>query len=231
MYPSQSPPLNDEYRERDVVPLVAKKRPTTEEARSGGPARDLDAGSDQRIRTRRVEPSIRSPRPAGFKNDQVASARPSIGRRIFRTIARFFVAVLIGVGATLGWQSHGDEAKEMVRTRAPWLGWLLPVSTTETPAAAATSSELVQHLEPMARNLAVVRRSVEELAAKQEQMAQNIAILREVEQDIRQKMSWPPYGAVSIPPHTPSQPAAHPSGPQSSSVPPPPAARPPLLSR
>ena len=142
-----------------------------------------------------------------------------------------FVAVLIGVGATLGWQSHGDEAKEMVRTRAPWLGWLLPVSTTETPAAAATSSELVQHLEPMARNLAVVRRSVEELAAKQEQMAQNIATLREVEQDIRQKMSWPPYGAVSIPPHTPSQPAAHPSGPQSSSVPPPPAARPPLFSR
>ena len=228
MYPSQSPPLNDQYLERDVVPLVAKEWPTAEEARSGGPTRDLDAGSDQRIRTRRVEPSIRSDRPSGFKNDNDASARPSIGRRIFRTIARFFVAVLIGVGATLGWQSHGDEAKEMVRTRAPWLGWLLPVST---PAAAATSSELVQHLVPMARNLAVVRRSVEELAAKQEQMAQNIAILREVEQDIRQKMSWPPYGAVSIPPHTPSQPAAHPSGPQSSSVLPPPAARPPLLSR
>ena len=271
---SQSPPLNDQRHEGDVVPLVPKEWPTAEEARSGGPARDPDAGrdsSDQCIGMARegsdfsaglraVEPSMHvSPRPSGFKNDQFASDRPSIGRRIFRSLVRFFIAALIGVGATLAWQSHGDEAKEIVRTWAPSLGWLLSVSTTKSPpdvdvaaeqtgspragqvsaqdaalpqpapvnqtvpapAAAATSPELVQQLEAIARDLAVVRHSVEQLAAKQEQMAHNIAALQAAEQDIRQKMSSPPLSrAVPIPPRknapsvAPPQPAA-----QSSSVP------------
>jgi hypothetical protein len=59
-----------------------------------------------------VEPLLHAPpRPSGFNNDHLASDRPSIGRRIFRALARFFIAVLIGVGATLAWQSHGDDAK------------------------------------------------------------------------------------------------------------------------
>jgi hypothetical protein len=165
------------------------------------------------------------------------SERRSIGRRIFRTLALFFIATLIGVGVTLAWQSHGDEAKEMVRTWAPSLGWLLPVSTTKLPpdgqvsaAAAATSAELVHQLEPMALNLAVVRRSieqldakVEQLAAKQEQMAQNIATLQAVEQDIRQKMSSPPPSRA-VPPRKPPQPTAQ----SSPGPPPPPPVGPPL---
>jgi hypothetical protein len=260
-------------------------------------ARDPDAGrdsSDQCIGMARegsdfsaglgaVEPSIRvSPRPSDFKNDQVANDRPSIGRRTFRTLARFTIAALIGVGASLAWQSHGDEAKEMVRTWTPplgWLssawqsygdeakemvrtwtpslGWLSSVSTTKSPPdvdvaaeqtgstpsgqvsahaalpqpalvtqtapapAAAATSELVQQLKAIARDLAVVRHSVEQLAAKQEQMAHNIATLQAVDQDVSQKMSSPPLsGAVPIPPRknapriAPLQPAA-----QSSSVP------------
>jgi hypothetical protein len=47
----------------------------------------------------------------GFKNDGLVSGRPSIVSRMFRTIARFSIAVLIGVCATLAWQSHGDQAK------------------------------------------------------------------------------------------------------------------------
>src|SRR5262245_35939375 len=77
---------------------------------------------------------------------EVARAKASIGRRIFRAVSRFFVAVLIGVGATLGWQSHADEVKEIVRTWAPSLSWLLPVPT-EMPAAAATPSKPLQRLE------------------------------------------------------------------------------------
>ena len=103
-----------------------------------------------------------------LKNGQVAS-KPSIGRRIFRTVTRFSIAVLIGIGATLAWQSHGDEAKETIRTWAPSLGWFLAVSAAKSSAAAATSRELVQEIEPIARDVAVVRRSVEQLAAKQEQ--------------------------------------------------------------
>ena len=205
--------VNDPH-ERDFTPIVPEW-PTAEEAWSGD-----------------------------FKNDHLGIDRPSIGRRMFRAIARFFIAVLIGVGATLAWQSYGDEAKEMVRTRIPSVAWLLPVSTTKSPpngqvsaqdealpqsapvtqtpapTAAATSPELMQ-LEPMARDLAVMRRSLEQLAAKQEQMAQNIAALQAVEQDIRQKMSSRPP-SPAVPPRKPPRPNAQSSAVQSSSVPAPP---------
>ena len=112
-----------------------------------------------------------------LKNDQVASKKPPIGRRIFRTLTRFSSAVLIGVGATLAWQSHGEEAKETIRTWAPSLSWLLAVSAPKSSAAGATSRELVQEIEPIARNLALVRRSVEQLAAKQEQTSWYSALI------------------------------------------------------
>jgi len=204
--------------------LVGKGWLTTEEASSGGSARDLD--SDRRIGVRPGKPSIRSPRPSSLKDDQVASDRPSIGRRIFRTLTGFSIAVLIGIGATLAWQSYGDEAKEIVVTRAPSLGWFLSVSKTKSPSAAATSPDLEQQLAPLALNLDAVRRSVEQPAAKQEQLAQNIATLQAVEQDIREKMSSPPQSqqAASSPQPKPPQ-----SRVQSSSVPPPrPASGPPL---
>jgi hypothetical protein len=220
MYDSQSPTL------------VKKERLTAEGNSPGGRARDLDGRSDQGIGIRPMKPSIRSPLPSGLKDDHVVSDRPSIGRRIFRTLARFIIAVLIGIGATLAWQSHGDAAREMVVARVPSLGWLLSVSTTKSPAVAATAPDPVQQLEPLASNLNVVRRSVEQLAAKQEQMAQNIATLQAVEEDIRQKMSTPPPSpsqqAAPVPQYKPPQPRA-----QSSSVPrlPPPPAGPLLPSR
>jgi hypothetical protein len=182
-----------------------------------------------------VRPSIRSPRPSGFKDDQVASGRSSIGRRTFGTLARFFMVVLIGVGATLAWQSYGDEAKEMLLARAPTLGWLLSVSVTKSPAATTNSPDLVQQLAPLASSLDVVRRNLELLAARQEQMSQNMAALQAVEQDIREKMSFQPPPqpapqAASIPQRKPPQPRAQSSAVQSESRPPPPAG-PPLPSR
>ena len=212
---SQSPPL------------------TAEETSSGGLARDPDVRSDQRIGRRRMKPSIDPPHPYRFGEGQLASGRPSIGRRIFRSLARFFIAVLIGVGATLGWQS--DAAKEMLVARVPTLAWVLPVSTTKSPVVAATSTDPMQQLAPLASNLDVVRRSVEQLAAKQEQMAQNIAALQAVEEDIRQKLSSTPPApaqqAASIPQPKPPQPKAQSSAVQSSSVPRPPPPAGPQLSR
>ena len=217
-------------------PLVEKEWLTAEENSSGGPGRNLDARSAQRIGIRPMKPSIRSPLSSGLKDDHVASDRPSIGRRIFRTLTRFIIAVLIGIGATLAWQSHGDAAREMVVARAPSLGWLLSVSTTKSPAVAATAPDPVQQLEPLASNLDVVRRGVEQLAAQQEQMARNIATLQVVDEDIRQKVSSPPPSpsqqAPSIPQQKPPQPRMQPSAVQSSSVPrAPPPAGPTLLSR
>src|SRR6266404_1866635 len=204
-------------------------RLTAEETSPGGLARDPDARSDQRIGRRRMKPSIDPPHPYRFGEGQLASGPPSIGRRIFRTLTRFSIAVLIGVGATLGWQSYGDAAKEMLVARAPTLAWMLSVSTTKSPVVAATSTDPMQQLAPLTFNLDIVRRSVEQLAAKQEQMAQNIAALQAVEEDIRQKMSFTPPApaqqAASIPQPKPPQPKAHSSAAPSSSVPrsPPPA--------
>ena len=203
-------------------PLAEKEWQTAE-------AHDLDAISDQRIGRRPVKPSNQSSRSSSLKHDQVASDRPPVGRRIFRTLTQFFIAVLIGVGGTLAWQFYGDAAREAVIVRAPTLAWLLSVSTTKSPAATATSAAPVQQqLEPLAFNIDLVRRSVEQLAAKQDQMAQNIATLQGVQEDIRQKMYTPPspsQQAASIPQPKPPQPKAQSSAVQSSPAtrPPPPA--------
>ena len=176
---------------------------------------------------RRVKPSVDSPYPYRFGEGQPASGRPSIGKRMFRTLVRFSIAVLIGVGGTLGWQSYGDEAKEMLVAQAPALGLLLPVSTTKSPVMAATSTDTTRQLAPLASTLDAVRRSVEQLAARQEQMAQNIAALRTAEENVRQRTSSTPPApapapaqqAASIPQPKPPQPKIDsrlppPAGPQ-----------------
>ncbi|UPK06047.1 hypothetical protein [Bradyrhizobium sp. 170] len=158
-----------------------------------------------------MKPSIDPPHHYRFGEGPLASGRPSIGRRILRTLTRFSIAVLIGVGATLGWQSYGDAAKEMLIAQAPALAWVLSVSTTKSPVVAATSADPMRQLAPLASNLDVVRRNVEQLAAKQEQMAQNIAALRAVHEDVRQKISSAPSApapaqqAASIPQPKPPQ--------------------------
>jgi len=210
-------------------PLAEKEWLTAEETSSGRSARDPDARSDLRSGRRPLKAPIHSPYPSRL-ND-----RPSIGRRMLRRLTRFSIAALIGVGATLGWQSYGDAAKEMVIARAPTLAWLLSISTTKPPVVATTSPGPVQQLEPLAFNLDIVRRGVEQLAAKQEQMTQNIAALQAVEEDIRQKMSSMPPSpapqAASIPQPKPPQPKEQPSAVRSSSVPRPPPPAGPQLSR
>src|SRR5258706_6636647 len=156
MHYSQSPPL-------------AEKEWQTAEAH------DLDAISDQRVGRRPVKPSNHSSRSSSLKHDQVASDRPPLGRRIFSTLTRFFIAVLIGVGGTLAWQSYGDAAREVVIVRAPTLASLLSVSTTKPPAVAATSADPMLRLAPLASNPDLARRSLEHIAAKQEPIGRHNA--------------------------------------------------------
>jgi hypothetical protein len=116
------------------------------------------------------------------------------GRRTVRSLARFFIAALVGVGVTFVLRSYGDEGKKMIRSWAPPLSQLLFVSVTKSPqapasAAAVTSPELVQQLDAMTHDVADMRNRVEQFAAKQEQTGQNIETLQAVEQDIKQKMS------------------------------------------
>jgi hypothetical protein len=159
---------------------------------------------------------------------------------MFRALARFSIAVLIGVGATLAWQSYGDEAREALSTQVPSLRWLSVSTTTSVPdgkgstpdvalrqstpaaqrqaLAAATSSELPQ-LEPIARDLAAMRHSLDQLVVKQEQMAQNIATLQAAEQDTRQKILSLSQ-TTSVAPRKPPKPPAH-ASPVPSPPPPP----------
>ena len=197
------------YAQRPL--LVEKEWLTSEEISSEVPLRDLPARSDQRKRPRKA--SIDSPYAFG----RGANGRPSIGRRMLRSLSRFSIAVVIGVAATLVWQSYSDAAREMLAARAPTLAWLFSVAVTKSPVAAATSAAQGQQLESLASNLDVVRRSVELLAAGQAQMALKIATLQAVEEDIRQKMSYalpsPAQQAASVPQQKPPQGRA-----QSSSV-------------
>jgi hypothetical protein len=168
--------------------------------------------------------------------DQFTSDRPSIGRRIPLTVASFFMAALIGIGATFAWQTHrfskspiGVTVEQTGSTPASHMSVqdaALPQSATVTqtapaPAAPATSPELAQQLGTVVQDLAIVRRTLdqltakqeqlaatqeqlaakqEQLAAKQEQMVKNIARQQPV-QNIRHKISPPPLSrAVPIPP-------------------------------
>src|SRR5262249_24113517 len=130
--------------------------------------------------------------PSGRKSRQVAWERPSIGRRMFRFVTGFTIAALIGVGATLGWQSYGEVAGQMLVAQAPTLAWLVPTSTPKPPIAATPSASSTQQLENMAANLSAVRRGMDQLAVRQDEIAQRITALRAFEEDIRQKISLMP---------------------------------------
>ena len=140
--------------------------------------------------------------------DWLASPRSSFDRRTFPTLAGFFIAALIGVAVALVWQSQrvstANSPNEVAVAAPPQIA-----SATQTaPAftAPAPSAELLQQLEGMARDLVVLRRSVEEVAAKQErladaqeqlaarqeQLAQNIEKAQAVQRNINHKMSPPP---------------------------------------
>jgi hypothetical protein len=229
MYSSRSRPLSDQYDQRHVATLW----PTVDEARDLDPIRPYQADD---LDPDAMSPSHSFSRASDIENHRFAG--PSIGQRMSRSLARFFLAVLIGVGCTLAWQSYGNDAKQLVRTRAPSMAWLLPVATTSgqgSAAAAVTSPELVQQLEPMARNIAVLLFNLEQLAAKQEQlaakqeqMAENIAALQAAEQDQQKLSSSPPSRTAPAAAGKAPQPATRSPAVQSSSVLPAPPPRSPL---
>jgi hypothetical protein len=92
------------------------------------------------------------------------------------------------------------------------------------PTAPAAPSPNLQQLEEMARDLAAVRQSVDQLAVGQEQMARDIARLQAAEKNIRHSTSAPPPKPVAAPARKPMQPSAQ--NPPQISAPPPTALRP-----
>ena len=146
---------------------------------------------------RAMESSIRVFfRPSGFRSDQFVSDKA----RTSRSLALFFIAALIAVGATFAWHSQGDEAKEVARRWALSLDWLLSMSTTKSPpapVAASTSPELARPLEAVALDLVAASHTAEQPAAEQRQMYPDVATAKGVEQNTRSKTSSPPLHSRS----------------------------------
>ena len=143
------------------------------------------------------------------------SDKPPMSKRMARRAALFLFAVLVGVAGTLASQSYRDEIVKVF----PPFGWLSPVSTMTAPVPSLTAADLQVGLKPLAVDLALVRRSVEQLgsnldqlARKQDQLAQTMTTLQAAEQEVSQKVSAPPTPSkpvhVPLPPPKSVQPAA-----------------------
>jgi hypothetical protein len=147
---SNSATLNDKPDKPDALSVEMKEWLTAAEARSGGPARGSDGArdpSDQYMGMARKCSDFSATRAAETlrsvgKNDQFTLQRPSIGKRMFRALARFFTVAMLGVGATLAWQSHGEEAKQFVSVWAPPLSGLVATLPTNSPREFGAAAEL-----------------------------------------------------------------------------------------
>jgi hypothetical protein len=194
MQPSQSRPLNSQYRERDIAAEIWMQDALH-------PISALTLAE----RSLNIMPSLRQWRRQTMratlvlKTTSLSSAGCRSANEYCAPLRDFPLLSWLVLVPALGWQSNGDKASVMVGAWAPSLSWLLPVSTTGSPAAVVTLPELVEQLKPMLLDLAIVWRSLEQLAAnqnqfaaKQEQIAQNVATLREAEQEIRQAVYTPP---------------------------------------
>jgi hypothetical protein len=153
------------------------------------------------------DPVLAMSYPADVKRPR----RPSLGKRVLRSLSRFLIVFCIGVAATLIWQSYGDAARAMIANSSPQLGWLAPQTasvartapdTIATPALAIPSAELEQ-LKAMLLGFAMVQQRVDELAASQQQMAGDIANVRADQQELHQKLSTPPPRPTATTPRKP----------------------------
>jgi len=157
-------------------------------------------------------------------HDRLVAIDNKMTRRGSRGLARFLLAVLIGVAATLAWQSYGDATKQVIATKAPelgwspeakqmiasWtLGWTKPPVVESKAAPVAQTAPIATSLDPekvrqMAQNLAEVRETVQELAAGQNQVTREIDKLESAVVEILMKMPEPP-------PQPPAAPARKPT--------------------
>jgi hypothetical protein len=149
---------------------------------------------------------------------QNAMKKVSVTNRMARSVSRFFTAILIGVALTLAGQSYSEELNEMIVGWVPSLASLLPAQGMKKAADSPVSSDVAQQIKLIAVDLAIVQRSMGQLAAnqdqfaaKQEQMNQSIATLQQAEQDARQQvLAQPaPKAAPHPPAHNPPQTAPH----------------------
>ena len=196
--------------------MAAKIEPT--EPQSAGAAAGSGEQSDQQLRAilenlghvmKEDEPVERDDLRPGITSyldheaserkgiyDRLVAIENAIKKRGSRRFGRYLVAILIGVAATLAWQSYGESAKQIIATRAPELGW-----SPEAKQMIATSIQRIgwtkpaagpeKQAPPVAQTARVDQTRVEQAGEKPEpttpsldagqvqQMTQNLATLRQ----------------------------------------------------
>jgi hypothetical protein len=148
------------------------------------------------------------------------------GSRRPRGFRRYLVAMLIGVAATLAWQSYGESAKQIFVTRAPelgwspeakqmiaasvqWIGWTKPTASRERQAppiaqtTPTTPSFDLGQVQQMTQNLAALRQAVELQAGGQDRMARDIARLEAAVAELIAKIQESPAQASVAPARKP----------------------------
>ena len=181
-------------------------------------------------------------------HDRLVAMENQTKKRRSRGFTRYLVAVLIGVAATLAWQSYGDAGKQVIATKAPELGWSpearkmitswVPVGWTKPPAAVAqtapqnavpkaptTASLDPEQLQQITQSLTTLRETAEQLAAGQDQMTRVIGRLETAVTELIMKIPEPPPQPPAAPARKPtpvSPPSRAPGTPPTSLAPRPP---------
>jgi hypothetical protein len=112
----------------------------------------------------------------------------------------FLITFFIGVAATLGWQSYGDAAREMIARSYPQFAWVAPQPSSVPPdqqqlnamsldavrqsidriatGFAASQEQITRSVDQIAPSVAAnqeqMTRSIDRIAASQEEMARSI---------------------------------------------------------
>ena len=146
---------------------------------------------------------------ASLRGDPVEQVKGRASRRL----ARYLVAICIGVAGTLAWQSYGDAIKQIIAARAPELGWSPQVKQmiaswtvgwtkppaspekiapeTVAPKAPPAPSVDPAQVQQITQSLAALRETVEQIAAGQDQTSREIARLNSTVAELILKIPEP----------------------------------------
>jgi len=156
-------------------------------------------------------------------------------RRVSGAFGRYLVAICLGVAVTLAWQPYAEATKQIIATRAPILGWSpgakqmiagwfeehgwtkppvvenIPAPATQT-APETVVPTVAPSLEPeqvqrMTQRLALLQKTVEQLAAAQDQMEHEITRLQAANVEILLKLPAPPPPPIAAAPAVAGRPA------------------------
>ena len=160
-------------------------------------------------------------------HDHLVAIENEMKKRGSRRFGRYLVAILIGVAATLAWQSYGESVKQIIATRAPelgwspqakqmiasWtLGWTKPPASSEKQASpVAQTAPTTPTLDPsqvqqMTQNLEALRQTTDQLAGGQDQMRRDIARLEAAVAELIAKTPEPTAQPSVVPAHKPTPP-------------------------